>query len=74
MRQFISLFDNEEIVLFDTETTGIDVFNDDIVQIAAYKIRKGEIVPGSFFNIIMHTDKEIPQKLGKDSEPLSQDV
>ena len=70
LSEFVSLFDNEEIVLFDTETTGIDVFNDDIVQIAAYKIRKGEIVPGSFFNIIMHTDKEIPQKLGKIVNPL----
>ena len=70
LSEFVTLFDNEEIVLFDTETTGTDVFNDDIVQIAAYKIRKGNIVPGSFFNIIMYTDKEIPKKLGKEINPL----
>ena len=70
LSEFVTLFDNEEIVLFDTETTGTDVFNDDIVQIAAYKIRKGDIVPGSFFNIIMYTDKEIPKKLGKEVNPL----
>ena len=70
LSEFVALFDNEEIVLFDTETTGTDVFNDDIVQIAAYKIRGGEIVSGSFFNIIMCTDKEIPQKLGKETNPL----
>ena len=70
LSEFVTLFDNEEIVLFDTETTGTDIFNDDIVQIAAYKIRAGEIVAGSFFNIIMYTDKEIPKKLGKETNPL----
>lgn len=70
LSEFVTLFDNEEIVLFDTETTGLDVFNDDIVQIAAYIIRKGDIVPGSFFNIIMYTDREIPKKLGKEVNPL----
>lgn len=70
LAEFAQLFDNEEIVLFDTETTGVDVFNDDIVQIAAYKIRGGEIVPNSFFNIIICTDKEIPLKLGKEINPL----
>ncbi len=67
---FVNQFDNEEIVLFDTETTGIDVFNDDIVQIAAYKIKGGEIVPNSFFNIIIATEKEIPPMLGKIENPL----
>lgn len=70
LSEFVELFDTQEIVLFDTETTGLDVFNDDIVQIAAYKIRNGSIVPNSFFNIIMKTDKTIPPKLGKDINPL----
>lgn len=70
LSEFVTFYDNEEIVLFDTETTGIDIFNDDIVQIAAYKIRNGGIVPGSFFNIIMYTEKEIPKKLGKIDNPL----
>lgn len=70
LSEFVTLFDKEEIVLFDTETTGTDVFNDDIVQIAAYKIRGGEIVSGSFFNIIMYTNKKIPKKLGKEVNPL----
>lgn len=70
LSEFVNLFDNEEIVLYDTETTGLDVFHDDIVQIAAYKIRGGEIVPDSFFNIIMYTEREIPKKLGKIDNPL----
>lgn len=68
--EFAYLFDNQEIVVFDTETTGVDIFNDDIVQIAAYKLKNGQIVPGSFFNIIMETQKEIPAKLGKEINPL----
>ena len=68
--EFIDAFDNEEIVLYDTETTGVDVFNDDIVQIAAIKLRNGAKVPGSEFNIFLHTDKEIPIKLGKNINPM----
>ena len=72
LTEFVQAFDSQEIVLFDTETTGLDVFNDDIVQIAAYKIRNGHIVPNSFFNIIMRTDKTIPPRLGKEINPLVQ--
>ena len=57
-----------EYVIFDTETTGLDVFHDDIVQIAAIKIRNGEIVDS--FNIIMNTEKEIPPMLGDIVNPL----
>lgn len=70
LREFVETFDNQEIVLFDTETTGVDVFNDDIVQIAAIKIRNGMIVPGSDFNIFLHTDRQIPEKLGKKVNPM----
>ena len=68
--EFIYTFDNEEIVLYDTETTGVDVFNDDIVQIAAIKLRAGVKVSGSEFNIFLHTDKEIPLKLEKKDNPM----
>ena len=70
MSEFVNIFDYEEIVLFDTETTGVDVFNDDIVQIAAIKVRYGRKVPGSEFNIFLYTDKEIPKKLGKKDNPM----
>lgn len=58
-----------EIVIFDTETTGLDIFNDDIVQIAAIRLRNGKIV-GDPFNIILHTDKKIPDNLGDIKNPL----
>ena len=67
---FVQLFDQSEIVLFDTETTGVDVFNDDIVQIAAYKVKFGKLVKESFFRIFLYTKKEIPKKLGREVNPL----
>ena len=72
--EFSYYFDNEEIVLFDTETTGTNVFTDDIIQIAAIKIRNGKEVPGSFKEIYLQTDKKkIPQKLGKLQNPMVED-
>ncbi len=63
-------YDNKEIVVFDTETTGLDIINDDIVQIAAIKIRNGVIVPNSEFVIFLKTEKEIPLKLGTKDNPM----
>lgn len=72
--EFTYYFDNEEIVLFDTETTGVDVFGDDIIQIAAIKIKNGQEVPGSFKEIYLQTDKtKIPPKLGKKKNPMVED-
>lgn len=52
------------IVVFDTETTGLDVFEDDVVQIAAVKIRGGEIVEDSRFEVFIRTSKPLPTTLG----------
>lgn len=73
-QSYIARFDNEymrqEFVFFDTETTGLNVLEDDIVQIAAFKVNKGQRVPNSDFNIFIHTDREIPPKLGDKDNPL----
>ena len=63
--EFCKSFEDKEIVIFDTETTGLDIFNDDIIQIAAMKMRNGSIVPGSEFDIIIETEKTIPQYLSE---------
>lgn len=70
LQHFSQVLDNEEIVLFDTETTGLDVFNDDIIQIAAVKVRHGKYVEGSEFDIIIETDKEIPTIVGGHDNPM----
>lgn len=70
IEDFNERYENEEFVFFDTETTGLNVLEDDIVQIAAFKVYRGEKVPDSDFVIFIHTDKEIPAKLGTIDNPL----
>lgn len=70
LARFCSLYDNEEMVYFDTETTGLNVEEDDIVQIAAFKVKGGKKVESSDFIIFLHTDRSIPEKLGALDNPL----
>lgn len=66
--EYLKEIRNMPIVVFDTETTGLDVFSDDIVQIAANKYVDGKLV--GRLNILLHTDKKIPEKLGALDNPL----
>lgn len=68
--QFCKIYEEGEIVFFDTETSGLNVLEDDIIQIAAFKVRNGKTVEGSELNILMHTDKAIPKMLGDIPNPL----
>ncbi len=70
LAHFDHAYRQREFVFFDTETTGLDVLNDDIVQIAAFKVKDGERVAGSDFNIIMHTDRPLPDTVGGVTNPL----
>ena len=70
IEKFAETYKEKEFVFFDTETTGLNVLEDDIVQIAAFKVYKGEKVPDSDFNIFIHTDREIPMLLGDKENPL----
>ena len=67
---FAQCFDNEEIVVFDTETTGLNVFEDDIVQIAAVRMRAGRVVEGSAFNVFIQTQRPVPAMLGDIPNPI----
>ena len=59
-----------DIVVFDTETTGLNVYEDDILQIAAMKMHNGTIVPGSEFSVYISTDRHIPEMLGDIPNPI----
>ncbi len=66
---FVRMYDDPRgFVIFDTETTGLDVWNDDIVQIAALKVRNGVIV--AKLDLMLHTDRPIPPMLGDIVNPL----
>lgn len=66
--EFVKAFKEKTVVIFDTETTGLNVFEDDIVQIAATKYDKGKATER--LNIFLETEKEIPERLGDLVNPL----
>lgn len=68
LAEFVKTYEQQDIVVFDTETTGLDVFNDDVVQIAAVRVKQGRIVDE--LNIFVDTDREIPAMLGDVVNPL----
>lgn len=67
IKNFIHDYPNE-FVIFDTETTGLDVNNDDIVEIAAIHISNGIVVDE--LDLMLYTDKTIPLMLGDIENPL----
>ncbi len=70
VREFAEAYESHEIIVFDTETTGLDTREDDILQIAAVKMRRGEVVAGSEFSIFLETEREIPLMLGNIANPV----
>jgi DNA helicase-2/ATP-dependent DNA helicase PcrA len=70
LHDFYNAYRDKEFVIFDTETTGLNGFEDDIIQIAAIKVKNGKKVPGSEFDVILRTEREIPQMLGKKVNPM----
>ena len=67
--EFLRAYNEEEIVVFDTETTGLNVFQDDIIEIAAIRIKGGEVV-GEPLDLYIETDKPILQMLGDKENPM----
>lgn len=57
LNDFFDVFSNREMIIFDTETTGLDTENDDIIQIAAVKTVNGRII--DTFEVYINTEKDI---------------
>lgn len=71
VQDFLETIDGEEpMVVFDTETTGLSVYDDDILQIAAVKLLHGKMVEGSEFVVHIHTNRPIPEMLGSTPNPI----
>lgn len=68
LNEFLKDYAQREFVIFDTETTGLNVFEDDVVQIAAIKVKDGRVVDE--LNMFIETDREIPAMLGETVNPL----
>lgn len=69
LQRFVRAYNTDELVIFDTETTGLDPRTDDIIQIAAIRVRQGKAV-GEPFNIILETDRELPATVGGHPNPM----
>ena len=59
MDAFVKEYQNGEIVVFDTETTGLNTLEDDIIQIAGIKIKNGALIDR--FEVYINTDKDISE-------------
>lgn len=68
-QHFAHHYDEDELVVFDTETTGVDTQHDDIIEISAMRTRSGKPV-GEPLDLYLRTDKEIPTMLGDKPNPM----
>ncbi len=62
---FSFLFEEDtsgEYVVFDTETTGLDIKNDEILSIGAVKIKDNKILTSQTFEIYLKNSKNIDSK------------
>lgn len=66
--EFVDMFEHQDLVIFDTETTGLSVLHDDVVQLAAIRVRRGQVADR--LNVFVETDREIPPMLGEVPNPL----
>ncbi len=66
--EFLKTYEEQDLVIFDTETTGLNVFENDVVQIAAIRVRKGQVV--AELDLFLETQQEIPPMLGDIVNPL----
>ena len=66
--EYVDACDGSDVVVFDTETTGLRVDCDDVVQIAAVRVRKGKVTDS--LNLFIETSRPIPAMLGDVPNPL----
>ena len=66
--EFVKTWQKDDFVVFDTETTGLSVFCDDVVQLAAVRVRQGQVVDK--LNLFIESDRPLPPMLGDVPNPL----
>ena len=69
LQEFLKAYDGGEIVVFDTETTGTDVYHDDIIEVSAMRVCQGRVV-GEPLDLYIETDRPLPTLLGEKENPM----
>ena len=69
IQEFLHAYDEGEIVVFDTETTGTDVYHDDIIEISAMRVEHGKVV-GAPLDLYIRATRPIPPMLGEKENPM----
>jgi len=69
LQRFADMYENE-LVIYDTETTGLNVENDDIIEISAVLVKHGEIIEEFDIMLEKHEGKQIPPFLGNIVNPM----
>ncbi|HEX5623486.1 MAG TPA: 3'-5' exonuclease [Sulfuricurvum sp.] len=55
-------YEGDEVVVFDTETTGLDKKTDDVLSIGAVKIKGNRILTSQSFEVFLKPSKQISQE------------
>ena len=71
--EFVNAYENSDIVVFDTETTGTNPFANDVIEIAAMRLRSGVAVAEPL-DLYVSTAQPIPEKLGEKVNPMCEIV
>lgn len=59
IQEFLSAYNNTRVIIFDTESTGLNTDEDDIIQIAAIEVINGKI--NSEFEVYINTNKDLTE-------------
>jgi DNA polymerase III subunit epsilon len=55
-------YDGDEVVVFDTETTGLDPRRDEVISIGAVKVKGNKILTSETFEVFLKTTREISKE------------
>ena len=55
-------YDEDEVVVFDTETTGLDPRHDEVISIGAVKVRGNKILTSETFEVFLKTTRPIAKE------------
>ena len=55
-------YEGNEVVVFDTETTGLDPKHDEVISIGAVKVRGNKILTSETFEVFLKTTRKISKK------------